>query len=295
MGLTIAEGLRARQISDPTIAGVIRTFVDNAPVLDVMQFSNYIGQTISVNRWKTLNTSAFRAVDANYTASAGVTEKITEDLKIAGGRVEIDRAVRKMAGEEAVAEQRAMQVASLARLYQYSFLKGDGTSNSFTGLQARCTGDQAIANGDAALDLNNLNNAIIALRGGENARIIMGAGMEARLWQKANENSQVNYMPGEFGVKPATYNGVPIMRGGEDASDAEILDFSETNSTTSIYVVGFNGSGVCGIQNRDIEVLNPNGTEAIDSSFDIEWLTNFMVKTDRSAYRISGITDAALA
>lgn len=293
MGLTIAEALRARQMPDPTLAGVVRTFTDNAPVLDVMQFSNYIGQTVSVNRTTTLNTSAFRAIDSDYTASAGVTEQITQALKIAGGRVEIDRAVRKMSGPEAVAEQEAMQAASLARLFQYTFLKSAGASNSFTGLNTRITGDQILANGGGGLDLNLLNQAILSLRGGVDKRIIMGVGMEARLWEKANSNSQVNYSAAEFGVKPATYNGIPIMRGGEDASDAEILDFSEAASTTSIYVVAFNGNGVVGVQNAPIEIIK-HDINSVDSSYDIEWITNYIIKTTRSAYVISGIEDLAV-
>ena len=78
---TLAE--YKKQTTDPLRAGVIQTYHENSPALSLLNFQNINGGTIKFNREKTLpGNVGFRALDANYTASFGEIETISEDLKI---------------------------------------------------------------------------------------------------------------------------------------------------------------------------------------------------------------------
>ena len=296
--LTMAEALRSRQQPDPTTAGVIKTYMAEAPVLQLMRWKKGVGGKVSVVRWKTLPTSGWRALNAEFTDSAGETEKIEEDLYISGGRVIIDDAIIDRE-PQAVPEQEMMQVIAHARNWNTEFYKGSGAANNITGIQSRITGSQLIDNGTAALDLNNLNNAILNVRPADKASmaIIMGTGMESILWEKANDNSGVRYVPGDFGGKPATYNGIRIVNAGLQTDDSEILDFSEGAGTneTSIYVVSFDPlKGVVGAQTT-LPKVKKTDENSSQESYKVQWDSNFQINTVRSAYRISGITNASIA
>lgn len=295
MALTLAEALRARQQVTPTLAGVVQTFLDASPVLNYLRFRNVPGGTVSLTRWKTLPTVGFRALNAQYADSAGATETISEDLKLLGGRVVIDRALINRAGAEAAALQARMQVEAIARKFNYTFFKGDGTGDSFTGLQSRITGNQLYDMANAALDLNVLNEAILESKGTDKI-IFMGRKMLAKFWKKYNSVSNIAFDPGQFGVRPPSYNGIPIILAGEDATEADVLDFNEgVNNNTSIYIVSFSEtSGVIGAQTQDIQTYNIN-TESYAGDYEIEWDVNFIVQSARSAIRIQGIADSDIA
>jgi hypothetical protein len=294
MALTMVEALRSITMPDPTTAGVIKTYAKEAPVLDKLRFGTAVGGKVSLNRWKTLPTAGFRPIGTEFTASTGETEQISEDMKLSGGRVEIDRAIVRRTGPASVVTQEQMQIIALARKWNETFYKGDGTSNSFTGLQARITGDQLINNGVAALDLGKLDDMILAMRGSDKW-LVMGTGMISRIWAKSRTQSNVNFVPGNFGESPSTYNGIPIIAAGEKADESEILDFSETSSTTSIYGLSFeDGIGVMGSQTAPVETILDN-PQKVDGSYVIEWDSNFQINTKRAAYRIDGITDTAIA
>lgn len=304
-GVTLAEYMRAVQVSDPTLAGVVRTYIDNAPILGQAQnigaplpalgFQNTVGGKVSFTRQKTLPATAFRAIGTEFDATVGETETVSEDLKIGGGRVQFDRALINRGGEQGAIEQQAMMIASFARNWNKSFYKGDGGSNSFTGLQARLTtaGKNLIDNEDAGLNLYLLDKVLLNVRG-DNLVLAMGRGMAARLQQGAKTLRNVNYTPATYGVSPATYSGVPILLAGEETDESEILDFGETADTTSIYVMSLGETGVVGAQTKPMEVFWPTGRQEVDSPFIVEWDSNFIIKNPRSAIRIKGIKDAAI-
>ena len=292
--LTMAEALRAIQQPDPTLAGVVQTYAEESPILQFLRFTQGIGGKSSFNRWKTLPTSGFRALNAEFADSAGVTEKVEEDLKISGGRVLIDDAIVDRT-PQAVIEQEMMQLISLARTWNYTWFKGDGTANSFTGAQARIIGDQLIDTGTAKLDLNFLDKALLALRGSD-VKIMMGSDMEARINQKSRTSPNVNYIPSNFGEAISTYNGYPIANAGLTTADGEVLDFSEGTGTdeSSIYVVSFDPlKGAVGSQTTAPKVKYTDANSST-GSYKVQWDSNFQFKTLRSAYRIKGITDLAI-
>jgi len=277
-------------------AAVIQTYKDNSPFIDALTYQSITGGTVTFNREKTLPTGVgFRIVDGEYTSSQGEVEAVTETLKIAGGRTTVDRAILKMYGPARLATDLQMQVSSLARTLNASIFKGDGLSGAFTGLQTRITGDQVIPNGTNPLSLAKMRDAYLACKGNKKA-FFMGEGMYSRLWAAYDAGVLQNIVFGtdDFGKPVATFAGVPIVLAGEDAARDQVLDFSETTSTTSIYCVSLDEvDGVVGIQNSALETI-PMTEVSVVKAWDIEWLNNFMIQTAASAIRISGITDAAV-
>jgi len=275
-------------------AAVIQTYKDNSPFIDALTYQSITGGTVTFNREKTLPSGVgFRIIDGEYTSSQGEVEAVTEALKIAGGKTSVDRAILEMYGPARLATDIQMQVSSLARKLNAAIFKGDGLSGSFTGLQTRITGDQIIVNGDSALSLAKMRDAYLTCKGNKKA-FFMGQGMYSRLWAAYDAGVLQNIVFGtnDFGLPVATFAGVPIILAGEDAARDQVLDFSETTSTTSIYCVSLDEvDGVVGIQSSPLKTIpTMNGT--VVNSWDIEWINSFMIQTAASAIRISGISDA---
>jgi hypothetical protein len=301
MALTLEEYKRSSQQMTPTLAGVITVFQDNAPILGEgrnlgyalpgLAFENTTGGKVSFVRQKTLPNVGFRGINQPFAASEGETELISEDLKIAGGRVVYDRILRQRSGDDGLVTQMNMQIAAMSRKWNECFYKGDGTNNTFTGLQNRIGGSEVFDNGGGPLDLFMLDNAMLHWRG-ENRVLVMGAAMLARITQVAKGSSNVMYTPETFGVSPATYNGVPIMLAGERADESEILDFSEGDGMTSIYMISLGDTGVRGAQTAPLAAYHVE--DKVDSDLQIEWDASFFIKTKRSAIRISNIANAAI-
>ena len=286
----------SKTTQDEFRAAVIQTYKDNSPFIDALTYQSITGGTVTFNRELTLPTGVgFREVDGEYTSSQGEVEPVTEALKIAGGRTTVDRAILKMYGPARLATDLQMQVSGLARKLNAAIFKGDGLLGAFTGLQTRIQAGETIVNGDAALSLAKMRQAYLDCKGNKKA-FFMGEGMYSRLWAAYDAGTLQNIVFGtdDFGKPVATFAGVPLILAGEDADRSQVLDFSETNSTTSIYCVSLDEvDGVVGIQNSELETL-PMTEVSVVKAWDIEWLNNFMIQTAASAIRISGITDAAV-
>lgn len=293
MAFTLAEYKKESQ--DPLVASVYESFINNSPILARMGFESINGGAIQFNRETTLPTTAFRAIGSDYTASEGVITTVTENLKILGGKIKIDRALREMYGEGRLMTSMSMQLKSLARFANYNMVKGDGTGNSFTGWQSRIAAGQTVDNGTAALSLASFDEAMAELEG-ENGAIFVGQ----QLWLLLTAALRNQTLSGNLfrsndnlGNPMMFYGRLPIVYVGRDASDAEILDFSEAGTTTSAYFVSFDNNGVTGVQTGPIKNYTPV-TESVASEFDVEWIMSYIIGNLRSAIRVSGITNATV-
>jgi hypothetical protein len=303
--LTLAEMARATQVKDPILEGIVKVYTQNAPILGdgqnigaalpALKFETTTTDGsggVSFVRQKTLPTTGWRATNVEFVAQAGETEKVSETLKIGGGAVQVDRILRQRVGDAGLAEQIDMTIASFARTWNKAFYKGNGAGNSITGLQARITGAQSVDNLGGGVNLYLLDKVLLDLRGTDRV-LAMGTGVAARIMQAAKTSNNVNYVPANFGVSPATYNGVPMLLAGEDIDESEILGFTEAGDTSSIYVLSLGANGVVGKQSAPLGYFNTNGERRVDSSFVVEWDNNFLIKTVRSAYRLRNILNAA--
>ena len=291
MALSLAEFKKMSQ--SKLIAAVFQTFLDEAPILRYLQFDSIPGGAVTFNRQKTLPETGFREIGSPYVTAAGELEQVTEELKIVGGKVTLDRALPILQGPGRFIAEQQMQLISQARTVNAAFFKGDGTGGSFTGLQLRAT--NLTDNGDAALSLANLDAAILNCKG-SNKVIFMNKQMYLRLNAAAKDadlGSQVTITPDQYGMPITRYAGIPVVTAGEDYNGDEVLDFTETGTTTSIYIVSFDANGMIGVENGGVREFSPV-KEDLASEFDIEWYVNYIIGNPAAVQRVMGITNAAI-
>lgn len=298
MALTLLE---ASKLNDGNVLkqGVMMKFAESSDILRVLPFSPVAGGSLSYNIEETLPGIGFRGVNESYTESTGILNPQVEVMKIAGGDLDVDNFIIQTRGMEQRAVQEAMKVKALALSWTKTFIKGDSESDprEFDGLQKRLTGDALILNHatGAGLSLAKLDEAIDAVD--NPTHIIMSKSVRRRLTVAARTaavGGDITYMIDEFGKQVAMYNGLPILIADKDNTNTDILGFTETGTTTSIYVVSFGEESVSGLENggMDVRDLGEQNAKPVMRTR-VEWFSCFGVFAPRSAARLSKITDAA--
>ena len=296
MPMTLAE--YKKQSQDEFRSQVIETFLNHSPFLSRAIIQTIIGGSVTFNREKTLPTGVgWREVNGEFTVSSGEIEQVTESLNIAGGRTKLDRILKQRYGSDRLATELAMQVKATVRLINADIYKGDGLDGAITGLQTRITGDNVIANGTAGLSAASLRAALLRCRG-TNKTFFCSESVYSHIWAAYNDGTiqNVTFGAGEFGLTVLSFAGVPIVIAGEDGLGDDVLPYDEGTGTdeTSIYLVSFDDTdGTVVIQSDEMNTT-PLAEISVLEAYDVEWDMNFMSQTERSAVRISGITDAAM-
>jgi len=296
MALTLLE---ASKLNDGNVLkqGVMMKFAESSDILRTLPFSPVAGGSLSYNIEETLPGIGFRGVNESYTESTGILNPQVEVMKIAGGDLDVDNFIIQTRGSEQRAVQEAMKVKALALSWTKTFIKGDSETDprEFDGLQKRLTGDALISNGTAGLSLAKLDEAIDAVD--NPTHLIMSKSVRRRLTVAARTaavGGDITYTIDEFGKQVAMYNGLPILIADKDNTNTDILGYTETGSTTSVYVVSFGEEAVSGLENggmdvRDLGELNTKPAMRTR----VEWFSCFGVFAPRSAARLSNITDVA--
>jgi hypothetical protein len=299
MALTLLEAAKL-STGDVYKAGVLMKYAETSDILRVLPFEGINGNSLKYNIEETLPGIGFRGVNGSYTESTGIINPKVESLTIAGGDLDVDKFIVDTMGAEQRAVQEAMKVKALALSWTKTFIKGDSESDPkvFDGLQKRLQGDALIANHatGAGLSLAKLDEAIDAVDGA--THILMSKAMRRRLTVAARTSSvggNISYSTDEFGRQVTMYNDLPILIVDKDNENADILGFTEANSTTSIYVVAFGEGQVNGLENGGMDVRDIGELETKPAlRTRIEWYSGFGVFAPRSAARLKNITDAAV-
>ncbi|MDZ7699491.1 MAG: phage major capsid protein [Deltaproteobacteria bacterium] len=311
MALTLLE--KAKLSQNPLRIGVVQTFARESAILQDMPFMNTASDSYSYNREQTLGRADFRSINAEYTEETGTLDKVTENLTVLGGYSDVDRVLIATSGDS-VNDIRSvydgMKAKAVALKFTKTAIKGDCESSpkEFDGLQVRCTGDQLIAAGSSsggdALSLAKLDEAIDAVDGDVDA-ILMNATMGRRMSAAARLSSvagNVNYDVDEFGKRVVRYNGIKLALIRRDENDDEIMPFSETGSgggtaqCTSIYIVRYGlNTAMCGLECGPVAVEDMGYQNNVCARTLIEWIVGLTLFNKRSACRLYGITDAAIA
>lgn len=304
MALTLLE---ASKLSDGDIKrqAVIEMFAENSDILAALPFEDIPGGSLSYNQEGKLPGVAFRGFNEGYTASTGIVNPQVEVLRIAGGDLDVDKAMIKTRGESIRTSQEAMKVKAMSLYLAGKLINGDSEANirEFDGLRTRIVGDQLVpadltaptANSDMSLEA--LDAAID--RVDNPTHLIMSKDMRRKLTTAARTpgvGGEITYSIDAFGRRIALYNDLPILIADYDDLGSRIIDFNEVGPaggvvSTSIYVVSF-GEGMCtGLQNGIMEV---NDLGEIDEKpvlrTRVEWLISLAAMHGRCAARVWGIT-----
>jgi hypothetical protein len=298
MALTLLEASKL-STGDVYRAGVLMKFAETSDILRVLMFEGIAGNSLKYNVEETLPGIGFRGVNESFTESTGIINPKTENLAIAGGDLDVDKFIVDTMGADQRAVQESMKIKALALAWTKTFIKGDNETEprEFDGLQVRLTGDALIANHStgAGLSLAKLDEAIDAVDGA--THIIMSKSVRRRLTVAARTaaiGGNITYTLDEFGRQVTNYNGIPILIADKDNTNTDILGFTETGSTASIYVVAFGEGQVQGLENGGMSVRDLGELEDKAAyRTRIEWYSCFGVFTPRTAARLKNITDAA--
>lgn len=283
----------------------------SAPLLNELPFKDVPGGVNAFTREDTLPSTAFRAVNASYTASEGQMERVVDEVKIAGGDLDVDVAIVKKRGPLVRSAHEAMKAKKLAENIQLALLKGDAstTPNEFDGLQALLTtgkplaGTQLIANGATAggdaLSIKKLHDLIDAVYGA--THLIMNRSMRTWLTVAASNTGVGGYITrtvDQFGQIVEKFRERKIVVVETMDGQDTVLPFSEANPGgggavgTSIYAANI-GEGWTGIQLGNLEVrdLGELQTAPVFRTR-VEWLAAHSVEHKRGVGRLWGITNA---
>jgi hypothetical protein len=275
-------------------AGVMAKFAETSDLLRVLMFEGIAGDAMKYNVEETLPGIAFRGINESFTESTGIINPKIEALVIGGGDLDVDTSIVKTRGAIQRTIQEGMKIKALSLFWTKTFFKGDSETEvrEFDGLQKRLTGTSLIPNGVAGLSIANLDEAIDSVDGAN--YLAMSKSQRRHLTAYGRTINAMTYTTDEFGKQVTMYNEIPILLVDEDNEGNQILGYTETSLTTSIYVLAIGANRVQGIENGGMEVRDLGELDSKPAlRTRIEWLCGFGVFSPKSATRISGITDVA--
>jgi hypothetical protein len=282
MAVTLTES--AKLSNNALQRGVIEAITTDQPLISRLRFENIEGNAFAYNREGTGAGAAFRAVNAGYTESTSTFTNKVVQLAILGGDAAVDRFIAQTRGN--INDQRAAQTVAkakaTARAFQDAFINGDYTGTSgveFDGLNVLLTGSSqvvtAAANGLNVVGssddhrhqfLDKLTETTSLVPGA--SLILMNDSILGKFRSSARRLSQYDETKDEFGKVVTTFNGIPVVAIGNDASGNPIIPQSEVQGSSgatcsSVYIVNLNDeNGVIGLTNGGVQAYDLGESDA---------------------------------
>lgn len=165
--VTLAES--AKLSLDMLISGVIENIVTVNPIFEVLPFTEIDGNALTYNRENALGDVQFLGVGGTITAKAAATfTKVTSSLTTLIGDAEVNGLIQATRSNytDQMATQVASKAKSLARKYQDNMINGDGTADTFLGLQSLLSVPQTVVTGvnGSALSFDILDQLLDAVK-----------------------------------------------------------------------------------------------------------------------------------
>ncbi len=297
----------AKGTQDAMLAGVIKTFAANSPILRSLPWRTVAGGALEYNVESALPGIAFRSVNAAYSESVGVWLPQVEKVKIMGGDMDTDKALIRRFGESRRLADLEAQARAGALAFDKYFFDGDEASDAkqFDGINKRLAGTSQLLYTDhagtagLAVDENCIDILIDALDVKPDL-LVMGKAVYRQVKNVFKGNTLINLQPTEWGFSVPAYDGIPIGIVDKDNSGSVILAMDETVGTSSgicgsIYAFKFDiDQYICGIQSAP-----PEGKDLgeIDSKpvfrYRLDWDCGFAMFHPRCAARLSGVIAAS--
>jgi hypothetical protein len=298
--LALANGEKKR-------ASVIAMFAQQSAWLRAMQFTNIPGNSYGYNVEGALPGVAFRGINEAYPESTGILNPQSESLRIAGGDLDVDKALVRTMGLGVRTRHEALKIKALAAEITRVLIKGDSETNprEFDGLQKRCVNTQLISNGTTSggdpLSLANLD-ALLEAVPGANAIMIPRAMRPRFTALMRNQTLAGNIMQtrDQFGSLYETYNGVPIIPAYPDNDGVDPLGFNEAaqnggTTAASIYAARIGDGYLQMIQNGTMDVTDLGELDSLPVlRTRVEWLIGMVVEHGRAAGRLFGVSNAPI-
>lgn len=305
MALTLLEASKLVS-GEVKRSAVIEMFAINSDIMRILPWEDIPGDAISYNVEGKLPGVAFRGFNEGFDESTGIINPETERLRIAGGDLDVDRAIVQTRGEGVRSRHESMKVKALSLYITDKIINGDSLVNprEFDGLRVRVGGSQLFTatgtNTNGALSLEQLDAAIDSVDAP--THLIMSKGMRRKLSAaaKAGVGGDIETAVDQFGYQVTLYNGLPILIADYNDIGQRIIDFNEAGpsggaNSTSIYVVSIGDGYISGIQNGTMEVRDLGEIDAKPVyRTRVDWLVGLTVQHGRAIARIWGITNVAV-
>lgn len=293
---------------------VIDTFLRKSPILAAMPFDNCIspsgGSTLTYGyiRLKTSPAAEGRAINSDYTAAPATKEAVTTDLKIMGGKYEIDRVLAEAAPDE-IAFQTEEKIQATVNRYHWLFINGNkDTATEFDGLAEIVDGsvtdfdgsgiDLSTVSAATALKLTEaLDTAILAMKE-RPTYILANSKTIVKIQAAAKMLGYLTQGEDAFGKPTRAYDGIPLVDLGRyynDAlgSDTEIIPIDDASGKSDIYLVALSMSGAHGITLKGDKAISSRlpdfATAGAVKSGDVEFVAGLAVKNTRAIARIENV------
>lgn len=231
MAMTLAE--MKVGMSDKVSQQIVDIFLRESEILQLLPFDNCVspqgGSTLTYSyiQKKLPSVAAFRALNAEYTANQATVEKKTADLKIFGGKFQIDRVLKQAEGQwNNMAYQIREKILAAISLFHYTMINGNATTatTEFDGLDKMLAGTSTEYNTGtgSAIDISTMTNLksnadqlyeqIQLLIKNTNAdALLMNSAMIAKIQTMARLLGYKTESEEAFGRKVASMDGVRFM------------------------------------------------------------------------------------
>ncbi len=302
--------LEAAKYGSTTLGrGVVTTLIQESPIMEMLPFTSITGNALKVTVEDTLPDPEFRDVNETYTRSTGSDTERFFGCAILGGEVFIDNYIVRVQADQisAKARQYSKFAKAMSRTFDKSFFDGTGTSKDFKGINSLIDEGlgqkiEAGTNG-AALTLDMLDEGFDSLRGQSAPdALLMNRTLRRKInsLARAGNFSLVDVGTDVFGRQVNIYNGTPVRIIGDDKTGDAILDFDETQGsssvTSSIYAISFgtdeNVYGILGL-GGSFDVKDFGETEAAPGHLGrVEVYPGIVIANSFSVCRVHGITNA---
>lgn len=281
-----------------------------SPLLDMLPFDNTVtpsGTTLTYgyNRIVTQPTAQARKINNEYTAQETVTLRETTDVKILGGKFEIDRVIAK--NERQVVAQvdfQSKQKAKAARaLFHDLFINGDVTNEEqFNGVEKLIS---PIYVKESATDLSTAAN--VKANAGEllyDLRqlfkgtkgfdvLLMNEDAYAVFQAVSDVIPNVRYSRDEMGNEVYFYNNARIIDMGHKPGTNNNVIATDSDGKTDIYGIRFGLDGVHGISPDGeplVQIFYPDfKTAGAVKAGEVEMLASIVCKETNAIGKLEGV------
>jgi HK97 family phage major capsid protein len=265
MALTLAEA--AKLSEDVLLKGVIEIVIKDSPILQKLPFIEVVGNSLKYTQENALPTVAFYAVGDAWAESTPTFTLQTATLTILGGDADVDNYLQQTRSNYQDIEAAVIELKAKAMRHKFedTFINGDGTSNSFSGIDTLCTGGQIVSMGTNGnpLDLRYLDQLIDKVLGGKPEMLLMSRRSRRDLTHLMRQLGSMEFGQDEFGNWVQFFNGIPVHT-NDWISDAKTVGTSGDCSTIYAFQVG--EGAVCGLQNKGIQVERIGELETKDAT-----------------------------
>ena len=305
------------------VKGVVRTFREQAPVMERLSFKKSTGLDMKMLRTKALPTDAWIKLGEALPAMKGTTEPYTERVYKMGGKIDIAREytiANSIVDERATQEE--MAVTALAGGFNYAFVKGDPTADpdSLVGLWWRLknllSSDQTVLGGgyDISPDtaqtdwyhgiLDKLDELRDQCEGNDCDGFLLDIKTKSRVeaaFRRAGVLSQTVDQVGRRFTQYGTGGPLLIPMGYKNDQSTKIIGHAEADDgntltggdATTIYAVKFGEPYLAGFYLNDIRAEDKGELEdGVNVRTVVDWTPGLYQIHPRAIARLVGIVAA---